>query len=104
MKKTPFFVWVALFLSAAVLLVLGGCKTVKTENNGRTMSSSSGAYTVREYGGKIAVFESGNRTPDYVLESPLVRDLPMKDREKLSAGISAADQKELDGILQDYDN
>lgn len=104
MKKTSFFIYAALVLSAALLLALGGCKTVKTENDGRAMSSNSGAYTVREYGGKIAVFEDGNRTPDYVLESPLVRDLPMKDREKLSVGITAADQKELDGILQDYDN
>lgn len=88
---------------AAVLLTFGGCKDNKTENNARTMSADS-AYTVREYRGKIAVFEGKSETPDYVLESPLVRDLPMKDREKLSSGIAAANENELDGILQDYDN
>lgn len=61
-------------------------------------------YTVSEYDGRIAVYESGEKTPLYVLESPKVSDLPFEDRKKLAQGINAKDSGELSQILQDYDN
>ncbi len=61
-------------------------------------------YTVKEYNGKIAVFENGNTEPIKVMESPFIRDLPAKDQELLSQGIVANDKAELNKILEDYDN
>lgn len=61
-------------------------------------------YTVKEYNGKIAVFENGNTEPLKVMESPYIRDLPKTDQEILSQGIIVYDKTELNKILEDYDN
>ena len=60
-------------------------------------------YTVKEHNGKISVFENGSAEPIYTLDSPFVRDLPIKDREILTKGINARNEAELLKILEDYD-
>lgn len=60
-------------------------------------------YTVKEHNGKISVFENGSAEPLYSLDSPFVRDLPIKDREILTKGINARNEEELLKILEDYD-
>lgn len=60
-------------------------------------------YTVKDYDGKIAVFKSGSDTPEKVLDSPYIRDLPKYDQDLLKIGISAYSEEELNLILQDYD-
>lgn len=89
-------------LSFAVILLTTGVPH-KAVTESETGNSGAG-YTVSEYDGRIAVFESGGKTPLYVLESPVVTDLPFEDRKKLAQGINAKDSGELSQILQDYDN
>ena len=88
-------------LSFAVILLTASppkaAAKSETEGNGA-------GYTVSEYDGRIAVYESGAKTPMYVLESPKVSDLPFEDRKKLANGIKASNSGELSLILQDYDN
>lgn len=65
--------------------------------------SQNKTYMVKEHEGKISVFEYGEETPIYILDSPYVRDLPEYDRELLKHGIVAESAEELNKILEDYD-
>ena len=69
-----------------------------------TSAVKTDRFTVKEHNGKIAVFESDNANPLYVLDSPFIRDLPPADQELLKTGIKADTEEELLKILEDYDN
>ena len=59
------------------------------------------AYLLREYEGKLAVFERGEEAPSQVFDLD-IRLLPPYDQGLLQAGIGAADEKELARLLEDY--
>lgn len=61
-------------------------------------------YTVKDYNGKIAVFERDESSPIEVFDTPLTNELPINDQKKLKEGIKAFSEKELTFLLQDYDN
>jgi hypothetical protein len=64
-------------------------------------TKSSLSYIVKEYNGKIAVFEEGKNKPFKVTDSS-VSDLPEYDRKLLEEGIKATTKQELQRILEDY--
>ncbi len=91
----------------AMTTILSSCKDRNTTGqniNQSRYTPATAAYTVREYGGRIAVFSGDNSNPDYILESPLVRDLPFADRQALGEGVEVSNTEELSEVLQDYDN
>lgn len=93
----------------SVIIVLIAYSTDYKSQPSETKSKSKASipaveYTVKEYNGKIAVFESDNTEPLIVLDDPYIRDLPEKDRELLANGIVARNKAELNKILEDYDN
>jgi hypothetical protein len=59
------------------------------------------AYTLREHGGRIAVFTAGREEPEMVLDV-LVKYLPDADREELARGIMVRDYSELVSRIEDY--
>ena len=58
-------------------------------------------YVVKEYKGKIAVFEKGNEKP-FKITQVNTADLPKTDKEILKNGIEVENQKELSSVLEDY--
>lgn len=96
--------WVTAFISlcvfSAVYLTVDAISAKTNENNGNKPEI---IYTVKEFEGKIAVFKSGNNTPERILDSPYIRDLPEYDRDLLRVGIPAYSEAELNLILEDYD-
>lgn len=58
-------------------------------------------YIVKEYNGKVAVFEKGKEKPFKITEVN-TSDLPQADREILKSGIETDSQKKLTTILEDY--
>ncbi len=107
LKKLYRQIFLIVIVLAATATLFSGCK----DRNGGSQNinhiqhkSTSAAYTVREYDGKIAVFSGDNSNPDYVLESPLIRDLPFADRQALGEGVEVSNCEELNEVLQDYDN
>lgn len=60
-----------------------------------------GNFTIKEYNGNVAVFESGKVLPIETTET-MVDDLPAADRELLKKGIIVSSKKELSRILEDY--
>lgn len=57
-------------------------------------------YTIRDYGGKVAVFEAGSETPLVVYEI-YTHLLPENDIELLRRGIKVATQEQLQTRLED---
>lgn len=92
--------FIMLCLFSAVYLTVDA---VGTGNNDSSNNQSQIVYTVKEYEGKIAVFIDGNESPERILESPYIRDLPQYDRDLLKIGIPAYSETELNTILEDYD-
>lgn len=64
-------------------------------------SASSPAYWLREYEGKLAVFEAGAPQPVQIIDLD-VRTLPPYDQGLLQAGIAAESRQELSRLLEDY--
>lgn len=92
--------FIMLCLFSAVYLTVDA---VGTGNNDSSNNQSQIVYTVKEYEGKIAVFIGDNESPERILESPSIRDLPQYDRDLLKIGIPAYSEAELNTILEDYD-
>jgi len=64
-------------------------------------SKTSALYVVKNFNGKIAIFEKESIEPFKITEIP-VSYLPEKDQENLNKGIEAFNFEELKHILEDY--
>jgi len=98
-------IWVAFFASAAVfaailcIFIFSQKQLLKTPD---APLPPTGQYIIKEYMGKLAVFSTNDeQTPTQVLEV-YVRTLPLYDRDRLTNGIIAADEKQLRKLLEDY--
>lgn len=58
-------------------------------------------YIVKDFYGKIAVFESGGSEPIEITDA-LTSYLPEYDRQQLKNGVRADSEKELKRLLEDY--
>lgn len=104
--KKPFLITSVSILAIAIIATvkiapeseISVTKRIATENR------ESYVYTVRENGGKIAVYEKDNPTPLYYLEDVVVKTLPEYDRVLLKSGIKVKNDKELQKVLEDYDS
>ncbi len=96
----------AVLFSVFVLLVegLSSDKQPQPTEPKSEISAESGSYRVQSHNGRIAVFIDGDKTPLYILDAPLVSDLPEYDQNLLNMGITAESNAELLKILEDYDN
>ena len=63
-------------------------------------SVDGGSYVLREHGGLVAVYSSEGGKPIAVTDIELAT-LRRADREKISAGLPAAGEKELGQLLED---
>ena len=104
-----------LIFSALSFLVLGGKKQTSSdetaqieksqvkavENEDGHMPKQASGYVIKEYNGKVAVFESGSQKP-FRATCTDVSDLPIADREILKSGIRVNNQDELNSVLEDY--
>ena len=107
MKKKSIIISLTVFLVTLIALVsiYAVCYSkVKSPNDNTPAKSKTTQYIVKEHDGKIAVFNNELKSPIYVLNSPLVRDLPNFDQKLLQDGIIADSNEKLLKILEDYDN
>ena len=97
-KKTITFFVICLLVLSVLFIRMN--KNIKTEPESTT-SPSVKEYTVKEYNGKIAVFENDNTKPENVYDS-YISVLPEKDRQRLKYGITVDNEKDLQRIIEDY--
>ncbi len=86
-------------IMGAIITIMG---LIVLTNLPKTNSITSTEFTVKEYNGKIAVFETNNSFPLRIIDIDF-SSLPIKDRELLKKGITAPDDEHVSLILQDYD-
>ena len=101
-------------LTAVAIIISIVAVTVAYSTSHKTKSSNpkqkpkatitTNTFTVKEYNGKIAVFENGSSEPIKTIESPYIRDLPENDQILLAQGITVNGEAELNKLLEDYDN
>lgn len=58
-------------------------------------------YVLKDYGGKLAVFEADSVTPDIVF-NVYVKNLPEFDAGELASGVYVRDSEELGRLIEDY--
>ncbi len=63
--------------------------------------AAAGSFVIKDFHGKIAVFESGSDSPVQITET-LTSSLPSVDTTELKSGVYAADERELRRLLEDY--
>jgi hypothetical protein len=88
----------AVLTIAVILIPMTG---MGQQPSGDPSSQTAPAYTVREYQGKIAVFEGNAEEPSQVL-SIETSAFPQEDQQLLKVGIHAATKADLQRILEDY--
>ncbi|MDO4742890.1 MAG: hypothetical protein Q4B04_02490 [bacterium] len=107
-SKTIFGIITALALVFSVITLTmqfrSEGKEIKQQIIKQTEIDTDTKFIIKEYNNKIAVFSAEKQEPLYVLESPYVYDLPIKDRKLLSEGITVYTESELTSLLEDYDN
>lgn len=84
------------------MVILSNRKPLETDVPLAADSSSQPAsivYTVKDYGGKVAVFKDGVELQEVF--DTLVSGLPEMDQESLQDGIMVYSQKELDRLIED---
>ncbi|MBC8569452.1 hypothetical protein [Zongyangia hominis] len=58
-------------------------------------------YVLKDYGGKLAVFEANSVTPDIVF-NVYTKNLPEFDVKELKSGVYVRDSEELGRLIEDY--
>lgn len=58
-------------------------------------------FIIKEYNGKVAVFEGQNENPLFVSDV-FVSNLPEADKELLESGIEVKTEKQLNRLIEDY--
>lgn len=92
---------ISVIINGGIIPTLKEKKEVSSVDNSDNFVNYQQIYIVKEYNGKIAVFEKGRDEP-YRTTNMSVNFLPDYDRELLINGIELKTQKEVDAVLEDY--
>lgn len=99
MKKIiTFFAMCFLVLSVLFVRINNDIERKETET---TYPHQNTQYTVKDYNGKVAVFENDNIYPQNVYDS-YTSVLPENDQKRLREGIVVTNTAELQRIIEDY--
>lgn len=99
MKKH--IVFTGLFVICAFLIVASSVTDNGNIDHSAVTQSVENKFTLADYNGRLAIFESGSEKPIEVFEIQ-TSSLPEQDKEKLIVGISASSYEELLRLTEDY--
>ena len=91
---------IALSTIFCTIMIMVSIYTSVPRNQPQPESKTAVEYTVRDYGGKVAVFETGSDSPLVVYEI-YTHLLPENDIELLRQGIKVTTQEQLQTCLED---
>ena len=94
------FVLVCLIVSFGILPNLRHISSADSGSDNKA-SSHSITYIVKNFNGRIAVFEDESTTPFKITEIN-IKNLPKEDQILLENGIRADSKEQLNSILEDY--
>ena len=103
MKKNIILPLIALFTAAcAAILIIGSDFHTEKNITDREKNTVGYQFTVKEFNGRVAVFDYGTATPVEILDCPL-SSLPAEEADRLKAGINVSTQTELQQLIEAYD-
>lgn len=91
---------IALSTIFCAIVIMVSIYTLFPKEQPQTATEIQVEYTVRDYGGKVAVFETDSETPLVVYEI-YTHLLPENDIELLRRGIKVTTQEQLQTCLED---
>ncbi len=86
---------------ASVVPLLEHVSGVPVEESQQAPPQPAYQYLIKEYQGRVAVYNSGSQEPDMVLDV-LVKYLPDYDRQQMQQGIPVNSYNELVSLIEDY--
>lgn len=84
------------------ILILSGCTDKRKSTTDNEYISPSQVYIVKEFEGKVAIFQQGNNQPIQILDC-IIKDLPPDAVQALTTGIEVNSLNELQKIIEAYD-
>lgn len=103
MKKQIIILLISVFTFAcAAILVIGNDFEISKKITGGESLTTGYQFTLKEYHGKVAVFDYGTAIPFEVLDCPL-SSLPEEEAMKLKHGINVVSKSELQQLIEAYD-
>lgn len=101
-KKTETLLFSLIFAVSSVMLIIS-CKTAENiKKTDSDISTVGFVYTVKEFNGKVAIFEYGEKLPFQILECP-ISSLPQDEADKIITGIDISNEKQLQNLIEAYD-
>ena len=91
-----------IFAVASIMIIIVSKSAEKNEKADSESSTVSFIYTVKEFNGKVAVFDYGESQPIEILDCP-VSNLPHNEAEKIKIGINISSEQQLQNIIEAYD-
>lgn len=95
------FVIVCIIVAFGILPNIRNISSADDNSSNDKASSHSITYIVKNFNGRVAVFEDSNSTPFRVTDVN-IKDLPKDDQILLESGITANSKEQLNSILEDY--
>ena len=100
----------SLVFTICFLVLVGGVSSlvpsataddVSTVSARTTAEEGADKYIIKDFHGKIAVFENGGEAPVKITET-LTSSLPQFDTKQLRQGVYAENEREVKRLLEDY--
>lgn len=89
--------------SLVALALIGGAAAHSAQQKAADPNGADGyAYWIKDYHGKVAVFQNGNDRPEEILDCPL-DSLPQEEVQRVKEGIPALDETELQHLIEAFD-
>lgn len=92
-------------VSLAILATAAAFGGIKLSHNDSSLYNEKSvacmSYTIREYDGRIGIFQTGSTVPEEVLDVYLIT-LPNEDVARLQNGIKAEGQDEISALIEDF--
>lgn len=108
-NKKKFLIIISIVFSAiiigisCILLIISLYNPLNKPAENKVFDEQKYEYIVKTENNQIFVLKKGSDSPFYTLSTPL-HALPEKDQEAVKKGIYLVDKKELDKLLEDYDD
>ena len=100
-KTIKFILFSAISVTCFITLFTNLNQSINNQESDEILTTKKEYYTIKEYEGRIAVFENSDTNPLTIYDS-YVSLLPESDRNRLKTGILVDNSQDLQRIIEDY--
>ncbi len=86
----------------ALTLICGAAARSVQQKTAGSSGTDGFAYVIKDYNGRVAVFQNGSDRPEEILDCPL-DSLPQEEALRVRNGIPVSDEAQLQRLIEAYD-